>query len=240
MSIAISKKRKVGCSVFGVQRRWKDLVNTSEQHAHIQGVAHYSTCISSCLWSVFMSKVCHSPCDSLADGITVCINRARPRHYSLGIPVVHASHIFHCICCCLARSNYCCLIFMPSVQAKSGFSSTHSCCIHQTMYDRSLWANICVLFAWLHILCFLLTAQFIADGVFYAELNELLTRELSEDGEIQCFRVDHPLSRLSRERGCLHEVATAFHSNTPPAPPSPTALNNSIQPQLAAETASTE
>ena len=24
--------------------------------------------------------------------------------------------------------------------------------------------------------------QFVADGVFYAELNELLTRELSEDG----------------------------------------------------------
>ena len=27
-----------------------------------------------------------------------------------------------------------------------------------------------------------LPSQFVADGVFYAELNELLTRELSEDG----------------------------------------------------------
>jgi hypothetical protein len=28
----------------------------------------------------------------------------------------------------------------------------------------------------------LVSPQFVADGVFYAELNELLTRELSEDG----------------------------------------------------------
>ena len=29
---------------------------------------------------------------------------------------------------------------------------------------------------------FVLVPQFVADGVFYAELNELLTRELAEDG----------------------------------------------------------
>ena len=30
--------------------------------------------------------------------------------------------------------------------------------------------------------CSFLVSQFVADGVFYAELNELLTRELAEDG----------------------------------------------------------
>lgn len=34
--------------------------------------------------------------------------------------------------------------------------------------DSPVWYSICV--------------QFVADGVFFAELNELLTRELAEDG----------------------------------------------------------
>lgn len=31
-------------------------------------------------------------------------------------------------------------------------------------------------------MCLVSVAQFVADGVFFAELNELLTRELAEDG----------------------------------------------------------
>jgi ribosomal protein S3 len=41
-----------------------------------------------------------------------------------------------------------------------------------------MWCQACTL----HCYCCACSFQFIADGVFFAELNELLTRELAEDG----------------------------------------------------------
>ncbi|RID66904.1 hypothetical protein BRARA_D02015 [Brassica rapa] len=42
--------------------------------------------------------------------------------------------------------------------------------------------------------------KFVADGIFYAELNEVLTRELAEDGyvgaEVRCFVLYLPSSNI--------------------------------------------
>ena len=50
-------------------------------------------------------------------------------------------------------------------------------------FSVNMFLYICFFVNWnLNIERFYLMLQFVADGVFFAELNEVLTRELAEDG----------------------------------------------------------
>lgn len=65
--------------------------------------------------------------------------------------------------------------------------------------------------------------QFVADGVFYAELNELLTRELAADGysgvevRVTPLRTEI-IIRATRTQNVLGEEAGSRCGSSPPSP----------------------
>jgi len=65
--------------------------------------------------------------------------------------------------------------------------------------------------------------QFVADGVFYAELNELLTRELAEHGysgvevRVTPMRTEI-IIKATRTQNVLGELRWTAHPSRPPPP----------------------